>query len=123
AGIELAGASDAPVTPARPLAGVAAAISRATIDGNILGAEERLPPSDAIALFTRDAARLQRLEAGEIAPGMLADMVVLQRDPMTLGAAELLALNVDLTLIAGRVVYERGRPAVAHSDSADLHSA
>ncbi|MHB8384293.1 MAG: amidohydrolase [Candidatus Binataceae bacterium] len=122
AGIELAGASDAPVTPARPLAGVAAAISRATIDGLVLGADERLPPDEAFALFTRDAARLQRLEAGQIAPGMLADMVVLQRDPMTLGAAELLALNVDLTVIAGRVVYERGRPAVAHSDSADLHS-
>ncbi len=123
AGIELAGASDAPVTPARPLVGVAAAISRATIDGNVLGAEERLAPAEAFALFTRDGARLQRLEAGEIAPGMLADMVVLQRDPMTLGPAELLALNVDMTLIAGRVVYERGRPAVAHSDSADLHSA
>ncbi len=53
---------------------------------------------------------------------MLADLMVMPRDPTTLEAAELLALNVDLTLIAGRVVYERGRPAVAHSDSADLHS-
>jgi predicted amidohydrolase YtcJ len=123
AGIELAGASDAPVTPARPLAGIAAAISRATLDGVVLGAEERLAPADALRLFTRDAARLQRLEAGEIEPGMLADLVVLPRDPTTLEPADLFALNVDLTLIAGRVVYERGRPAVAHSDSADLHSA
>jgi predicted amidohydrolase YtcJ len=123
AGIELAGASDAPVTPARPLAGVAAAISRATLDGDVLGAEERMPPDEALRLFTRDAARLQRLEAGEIATGMLADLVVLPHDPSPMDAADLLALNVDLTLIAGRVVYERGRPAVAHSDSADLHSA
>ncbi|HVA80290.1 MAG TPA: amidohydrolase family protein [Candidatus Binataceae bacterium] len=123
AGIELAGASDAPVTPARPLTGVAAAISRATLDGAIVGAEERLNPADAFALFTRDAARLQRLEAGVIAPGMLADLMVLPRDPMNLGAAELHSISVDLTLIAGRVVYERGRPAVAYSDSADLHSA
>ncbi|MGH7781591.1 MAG: amidohydrolase [Candidatus Binataceae bacterium] len=122
AGIEIAGGSDAPVTPARPLAAIAAAISRATLDGVVLGAEERLAPADAFALFTRDAARLQRLQAGEIAAGMLADLIVLPRDPMTLGAAELFTLNVDLTVIAGRVVYERGRPAIAYSDSADLHS-
>jgi len=36
--------------------------------------------------------------------------------------AELPSLPVDMTLIGGRVVYERGRPTVAYSNSAELHS-
>ncbi len=123
AGIELAGATDAPVTPARPLAAIAAAISRETIDGDTLAPDEQLAPADALAMFTRDGARLARIEAGAIEPEMLADLVVLPRDLSGLEPAELAALAVDITIIDGKVVYERGRPAIAWSDSADLHSA
>jgi predicted amidohydrolase YtcJ len=122
AGIQLVGATDAPVTPARPLAAIAAAISRSTVDGQVLAAEECLEWAEAHAMFTRDAARLSRLDAGEIDAGKLADLVVLPRNPATMGPAELLSLTVDMTLIGGRIVYERGRPAIAHSNSADLHS-
>ena len=122
AGIELVGATDAPVTPARPLAAIAAAISRSTVDGRVLAPEERLESSEAFAMFTRGAARLARIDAGEIASDKLADLIVLPRNPLTLNPAELLSLPVDMTLIGGRVVYERGRPAVAYSDSAELHS-
>ena len=34
-----------------------------------------------------------------------------------------MALQVDLTIVGGKIVYERGRPAVANSDSADLRTA
>ena len=122
AGIELVGATDAPVTPARPLAAIAAAISRSTMDGEVLAAEEGLESSEALAMFTRDAARLARIDAGEIASDKLADLIVLPRNPVTLSPAELQSLPVDMTLIGGRIVYERGRPAVAYSDSAELHS-
>jgi len=122
AGIELVGATDAPVTPARPLAAIAAAISRSTVDGQVLAPEECLESSEAFAMFTRDAARLAGIEAGEIASDKLADLVVLPRNPVALKPAELLSLPVDMTLIGGRVVYERGRPAVAYSNSAELHS-
>jgi len=73
-------------------------------------------------MFTRDAARLARIDAGEIASDKLADLIVLARNPVTLNPAELLSLPVDMTLIGGRVVYERGRPVVAFSDSTELHS-
>jgi predicted amidohydrolase YtcJ len=122
AGIELAGATDAPVTPPRPLAAIAAAISRETIDGETLAPDERLGAADALAMFTRDGARLARLHAGAIEPEMLADLLVLPHDPAGLKPAELAALAVDITIVDGKVVYERGRPAVAWSDSADLHS-
>jgi predicted amidohydrolase YtcJ len=122
AGIPLAGASDAPVTPARPLAAIAAAISRSTVDGQVLAPDECLGWTEALSMFTRDAARLSRLDAGEIEGDKLADLIVLPRNPATMSAAELLSLTVDMTLIGGRVVYERGRPAIAYSDSAELRS-
>jgi predicted amidohydrolase YtcJ len=122
AGIELVGATDAPVTPARPLEAIAAAVSRSTVDGQVLAAEECLESSEALAMFTRDAARLARIDAGEIASDKLADLIVLPRNPMTLSPAELQSLPVDMTLVGGRIVYERGRPAVAYSNSAELHS-
>jgi predicted amidohydrolase YtcJ len=121
-GIELVGATDAPVTPARPLAAIAAATARCSLEGYELGLEERLSVEHAFSLFTESGARLARLEAGRLDPGLLADLIVLPRDPMELGPADLLNLPVDLTLIGGKVVYERGRPVVANSASAELHS-
>lgn len=123
AGISLAGATDAPVTPARPLAAVAAAITRTSIEGRELAPDEALATPDALALFTVAGARLGRLQAGAIAIGQLADLIVLPKSPLGLSPAELLNLPVDITVIGGRVVYERGRPAFANSASAELHSA
>ncbi len=122
AGVHLVGATDAPVTPAKPLAAIAAAVSRTTIDGVVLAPAEALPVHEAFALFTIDAARLARLEAGAIEPDRLADLIVLPRDPFSLNPADLMNLAVDITIVGGRVVYERGRPAIASSDSAELRS-
>jgi hypothetical protein len=120
AGISLAGATDAPVTPSRPLVAIAAAASRQTSDGFELAPDEKLSLDDALAMFTSDAARLARLDAGAIEPGLAADVVVLPRDPLAVSPAELLGMPVDITIIGGKIVYERGRPAFAHSDTAEL---
>lgn len=122
AGVHLAGATDAPVTPAKPLVAVAAAVSRATLDGVQLAPAEALRMADAFGLFTTEAARLAQIDAGAIRLGNLADLIVLPRDPSALKPADLMNLPVDMTFIGGRMVYERGRPAIASSDSADLHS-
>ncbi len=122
AGIPIAGATDAPVTPARPLIAIAAAASRRSIDGDELAPTEKIPLATAFELFTRSAARLSRLAAGEILPGRLADLIVLAADPLTLTPAEILNLAVDLTIVAGHPIYERGRPGIAQSDLANLNS-
>lgn len=113
AGIKLAGGTDAPVTPARPLVAIAAAVSRLSLEGYELAPSESLDPGEAFALFTAAGARLTRLNCGEIAPERLADLIVLARDPLALKPAELINLQVDMTIVAGRIVYERGRPEVA----------
>ncbi len=122
AGVPIVAGTDAPVTPAKPLAAISAAVSRLSLEGFELELRERLDLRDAFALFTSWAAVLARLNAGSIEPGKLADLAVLAKDPLAVQPAEVANILVDITLVGGRIVYERGRPAVANSDSADLLS-
>jgi predicted amidohydrolase YtcJ len=121
-GIPLAAGSDAPVTPSKPLVAISAAMTRTALEGYSLGPNEKLDLQQAFGMFTTSAARLAKLQAGAIEPGRLADMVILAKDPMSVKPGELMNVPVDITLVGGRIVYERGRPTIAHSDSADLHS-
>jgi len=121
-GVKLAAGTDAPVTPARPLAAIEGAVSRLSLEGYELAPEERLDVVSAIVLFTAAAARLSRLEAGAIEAGRLADLIVLPADPRALPPADLRKITIDLTIIDGRVVYERGRPATTSAFEANLHS-
>jgi len=122
AGVKLAAGTDAPVTPARPLSAIAAAVARVSLEGHQLAAEEGLTTDSAFALFTRAAAELSRLPCGEIAAGRLADFIVLSADPTKLQPAELMNLPVETTIIGGQIVFERGRPTVAQSAGLPLFS-
>jgi len=115
AGIKLAGGTDAPVTPAKPLYAIAAAVARVSLEGYELAADEALPVDAAFALFTRAAAHLGRLPSGEITTGCLADLVVLPADPTAVQPAELMNLAVETTIVGGQIIYERGRPVVSQS--------
>jgi len=114
AGVSVAAATDAPVTPGRPLMAIAAAITRTSKDGEILAAEERLTTEQSFDLFTKAAARVSRLDAGTIEKGRLADLIVLPADPAKLDPAALRTLAVDLTIVGGRTIYERGLAAGIH---------
>ena len=114
AGVKLAAATDAPVTPARPLTAIAAALTRMSKDGAVLAPEERLTTTQAFDLFTRSAAEVSHLDAGVIEQGRLADLVVLPADPAKLDPAALRTLAVDMTIVGGRTIYERGLAAGIH---------
>ena len=122
AGVRLAGGTDAPVTPAKPLYAIAAAVARVALEGYELAPHEGLAIADAFALFTRAAADLSQLAAGEIMTGRLADLIVLPTDPTTLQPAELMNLAVETTIVGGQVIYERGRPVVSQSAGMPLPS-
>jgi len=47
---------------------------------------------------------------GRIAPGYLADLAVVDRDPFSVTPAALKDLRVVLTIVGGRTVYERPLP-------------
>lgn len=123
AGVDVAAGTDAPVTPAKPLVAIAAAMERVSFEGCELASGEKLPPELSFELFTSSSARVSRLEAGEIGLQKLADLIVLPKYPLVLASAELMKMAVDMTIIGGRIVYEKGRPAVASSARADLFSA
>jgi hypothetical protein len=107
----MAAGSDAPVTPARPLAGIAAAAMRLDRTGRELAPEERIELAQAYHLFSSAGSELAGRRAGTLEPGTAADLIVLPRNPMEMAPAELADAAVDLTVIGGLVVYERGRPA------------
>ena len=101
--------SDFPVESHDPRKGLYAAVTtRPEAGGDELRPEQRLSPEAALDGFTRHAAYgafLER-EVGTLAPGMLLDATVFDRDLTTCPPAELLQAKVLLTVIGGRVVYE-----------------
>jgi predicted amidohydrolase YtcJ len=108
-GILTIGSSDAPVTPAEPWAGIRAAVTRLTIDGDKVGPEQGVSVDEALQMYTLNGARgsfEERLK-GSLTPGKLADAIVIDRDPHDIAPDDLGNVQVDLTMIGGQVVYER----------------
>jgi predicted amidohydrolase YtcJ len=111
AGIRVAAGTDAPVTPPRPLIGIAAAAMRLDRHGRELAPEEKVDLTQAYHLFCGAGAELAGRNAGALYPGQAADLIVTARPPLEMTPAELADALIDLTIIGGQVVYERGRPA------------
>lgn len=106
AGVPLAGASDAPVAPADPWDGIAAARTRRTRAGQALGTAERLPAAAAVDLFTRGAARaMGASQLGRLARGGPADLVVVEPDPLRAPADEVRQARVRFTMVAGELIW------------------
>jgi len=109
-GIRVAGSSDCPVVSKEPLLGMQDAVLRRTEAGEVLAPEERLTPEQALRMFTIEAARASFEEdrKGSIRPGKLADLVVLDRDPLSVEPERIGALRVCMTLLDGEVVHGGG---------------
>ncbi len=100
--------SDWTVAPLEPMLGVKAAVTRQTIDGRgVFVPEERITVEEALRAYTVDNAYAMYLDqvVGRLAVGMKADVVVLDRDPLTIPAEELDRVRPRATVVAGRVVY------------------
>lgn len=107
-GIVAAGSSDVPVVPCDPFVNLQAAVTRCTQDGNLMGPDQKVTVAEAIRMFTRNGAcgSFEEHIKGSIAPGMLADLVVLDRDPRRIPPEELHTLRAEMTVIDGRIVHE-----------------
>lgn len=113
AGARLALGSDFPVESVDPLLGLHAAVTRRDLHGQPAGGwrvAEKLSRDEALRGFTLDAAYSIFLDdqVGSLEVGKRADLVVFDRDPMAVPESEIPAVKVDLTLVDGRVAYERG---------------
>ncbi|HLM54525.1 MAG TPA: amidohydrolase [Pyrinomonadaceae bacterium] len=112
AGAVLAFGSDWTVAPLDPLQGVYAAVTRRTLDGKNPGGwvpEQKITVEEAVRAYTVGSAFAEFAEnaKGTITPGKLADLVLLTEDIFKIDAASIEKVRVRVTIMDGRVVYER----------------
>ncbi len=107
--------TDFPVERVNPLHGLYSARTRTHHDGTPPWGwqpQEVLTGIEAHALYTAGSAyaAFQEGELGRIAPGYLADLTVLDGDPVTCEPAELLSMQVLHTIVNGELVYSESNP-------------
>ncbi|MGD8321054.1 MAG: amidohydrolase [Gemmatimonadota bacterium] len=112
AGATLAFGSDWTVAPIDPILGIDAAVTRRTIDGaNPQGwqPQERISLEETLTAYTEGGAEAGFMEGklGRLEPGMLADLTLFSEDLFTTDPNSLVDARVDMTVVDGKVEYER----------------
>jgi predicted amidohydrolase YtcJ len=108
-GVTMAFGTDYPVEPVSPFRGLYAAVTRKSENGKQeYFPEQKLTMDQAISAYTVGSAfaEFEEKEKGKLAPGMLADFVVLDRDLTATSAEKVLAIKVLRTVVGGKTVYE-----------------
>jgi predicted amidohydrolase YtcJ len=112
AGAVLAFGSDWPVAPMVPLQGIYAAVTRRTLDDknpNGWVPEQKITVAEAVHAYTIGSAYAEGEEKikGSIAPGKLADLVVLTEDIFHIDPVAIWNTKVDTTIFDGKIIYRR----------------
>ena len=108
-GVTLAFGTDYPVEPVTPFRGLYAAVTRKSENGRQeYFPDQRLTMEQAIEAYTTGSAlaEFEEKEKGKLAPGMLADFVVLDRDITSVAPEKILGTKVLRTVVDGKTVYE-----------------
>jgi predicted amidohydrolase YtcJ len=107
--VPLAFGTDYPVEPVTPFRGLYAAVTRKSENGKKeYFPEQKLTIDQALAAYTTGSAYAEFAEKdkGLLAPGQLADFVVLDRDPTVVLPAKILGTKVLRTVLGGKTVYQ-----------------
>jgi predicted amidohydrolase YtcJ len=128
-GAVLAFGSDWTVAPIEPLLGIYAAVTRRTLDGKNPDGwvpQEKISVEEALRAYTMGNAYGVFAEdrRGKLAPGYLADLVLIDRDLTRIPPEEIEQAAIKATVVGGRVVYEAkggrvtlGRPTQPSADT------
>jgi hypothetical protein len=109
-GLMVAGSSDCPLTYPNPLKGIWSATTRASeVTGKPITPKQRVTMDQAIRMYTANAAYIgfDEKRKGTIEEGKLADFTVLSGDPYAFSPDNVRDLKVEMTIVGGKVVYER----------------
>jgi hypothetical protein len=111
-GVHLAFGTDWTVAPLDPMKTLYAAVTRATLDGKNPDGwvpEQKIKLTEAVEAYTMGSAyaEYQEKEKGSITPGKLADIVLLNDDIFQLDPKKIADVQVDLTMMGGKIIWER----------------
>lgn len=99
---------DSPVVPLAPLLSLATCVTRKTTSGKVLGPEQRISVMEALRAHTISPAwqNFEEKDKGSLETGKLADMVVLDTDPLACDPEGLRDIGVLRTIVGGETLYE-----------------
>jgi predicted amidohydrolase YtcJ len=108
-GAVICNGTDVPVEPISAIASYYASVSRMMNNREKFFPEQAMTRMEALESYTINCAfaAFQEDELGTLTPGKLADIVVLDRDILTVEEAEIAETRVDLTILGGEVRYRR----------------
>jgi predicted amidohydrolase YtcJ len=115
-GARLAFGSDAPVESPNPFLGLHAAVTRRRPDGSPgpegWYPEQKLTFDEAVSAYTVGAAYAANAEhrLGQLMPGFLADLIVLEQDPFACDPNDLLTMQSFATMVGGEWVWQSEVP-------------
>lgn len=115
AGLTIGGGSDHMIrvdaleatNPWDPWLGIWVAVTRQAEGAGALNPDQRLSRTEALRFYTINNARLhsEEREKGTLEPGKLADLILVDRDPLTCPEDELRTTQVLWTMVGGKIVY------------------
>lgn len=102
-GVKVIGGSDCPMEPLKPLLGIKAAVTRGFFP------KEQITIENALRMYTIDAAyaAFEEEVKGTIEEGKFADFAVVSDDPRTCPKDKIGNIEVEMTIIGGKVVYPK----------------
>ena len=111
AGVNMAFGSDAPVIHPNPWPAIYAAVTRRDHVGQPFpetGVSGRVSVQSALRMYTLSGAESEGTQAdkGSITPGKLADLVLVDANPLTVAPEGLKDIKARMTMVGGRVVWE-----------------
>ncbi len=111
-GAKIVNGTDAPVEPLNPLACFYASVTRMTLKGEPAGGyepEEKMTRDQALRSYTLDAAygAFEENIKGSIEPGKLADFTIFSDNIMTAPEMDILKTEVSMTIVGGKMVFEK----------------
>jgi predicted amidohydrolase YtcJ len=108
-GAVICNGTDVPVEPISAIASYYASVSRMMANGERFFPEQAMTRMEALESYTINCAWAAFMDddLGTLTPGKLGDIVVLDRDILTIPEEEIVETQVDLTIVGGEVRYRR----------------
>ncbi len=109
AGVVVTLSTDIPSAHHNPFWGMYSAVTRKGMHGHCLGTEEAITVEEALRAMTWGGAYMSREEniKGTLEPGMLADVVLLDRSLVGIEAEAIRDVQVCMTVVGGKIAFER----------------